>query len=187
MVFTPMTASEMLSQKIADAFDPKTTEKSIIEILCQAKLREQLHYSPEILFAKERENKWRDEIYQWGLYIRVLSMCWSRQMSLDMEPQGTVFEKWVIDGLSAIKEIVENEDDMPLGWSHDIDVFETILKVFLLVEALLRYGRGGGNLIGVLEELNSTMIKRNCHEYLIEKIREIIVCSVGVQKRDAPE
>ena len=108
-------------------------------------------------------------------------------MSLEIKSHDNVLEKWAIDGLSAIKEIIEKEDDTPLGWSHDVDVFETIMKVFLLVEVLLRYGRGGEKLVGVLEELKSIMIKRNCHEYLIAKIAEIIVYSVGAQKHDAAE
>ena len=187
MIFTPMTASEMLAQKIADAFDPETVEKSILEIICQTNVREKIQSPSEILFAKERENKWRDEIYQWGLYIRILSICWSRRMSLEMKSHDTVLEEWAADGLSAIKEIIEREGDTPLGWSYDVDVFETIKKVFLLVQVLLRYGRGGGKLVGILEELKSTLIKRNCHGYWIEKLGEIIVCSAAVQKRDAPE
>ena len=103
-------------------------------------------------------------------------------MSLEMKSQDRV-EEWVVDGLSAIKEAVDKEDDTPLGWSHDVEIFETIMKVILLVEILLRYGHGGVKLVGVLEELKSIMMKRNCHEYWIEKIGEIIVCSVGVEKR----
>lgn len=187
MVFTPMISSEKLAQTIADTFDPEALEHNLFPIIYNVNVRKNLQSTSDacttdILFAKERENLWRDEIYQWGLYLQMISTYRSRQMSMEIKSQeNTILENWTADAGFAIKEVVEMKNDIVLGWSHDIDVFETVMKVVLLVEVLLRYGRGG-IVSRVLEELKNAMTTKESHEFWIEKVEEIF-CGVGVQKR----
>ena len=94
-------------------------------------------------------------------------------MSLEIKSQDKILEAWAADGLFEIKHAVDVNDVAPLGWSHDVDVFETAVKVLLIVEVLLRYGCGG-SLIGVLKELRSTLMTRMGHEYWIEKTGQIV-------------
>ena len=172
MVTTPIAASEKLAQVIADTFDPIAIEKYLLSLIYNLNVRQNLQSTVDSLFAKERENIWRDELYQWKLYIRILSTSWSRQMSMEFRSQDSQLEDWITEVLLAMKLVAESKVDTPLGWSHDVDVFETVMKIILLADVLLRYGRGG-KLIGALEEVRDSMTERESHEFWVEKIERI--------------
>jgi len=175
LTFTPMSASEKLAQSIGETFDPQPLEKIVIDLVLENNVRQKLQVvlqPDDDLFAKERDNVWRDEAHLWGLYTGILSMCWSRGMSLELEPIDLGLEGWAVDGLDAVKELIEMKEDTPLGWGHDVDLFESVGKLFMVVEILLRYGRGR-NLGNVLEQLKQFMGEKKCHGFWVKKIGEL--------------
>jgi hypothetical protein len=175
LIFTPMAASERLAQIIGDAFDPECIEQTINPLISRTNVRQTLRSasdSSDPLFAKERENIWRDEIYLWQLYLRIVSICWSRKICLELGSYNDVLEKWATEGLLAVKEAIETNEDPPLGWSHDVDVFETVMKLLLMVEIILRYGCGAG-LAGPIETVKQAVAGRRSHEVWLEKMEEI--------------
>ena len=175
MTSTPMSASEKLAQSIGEAFNPEPLEQIVVDLILETNVRQKLRVAldpDDDLFAKERENVWRDEVHMWGLYTRILSMCWSRGMSLELEPMDWGLESWTVDGLEAVKEVIEMKEDTPLGWSHDVDLFESVVKLLMVVEIFLRYGRGG-NLGNTLEPLKRAMGEKKCHGFWVEKIVEL--------------
>lgn len=176
VAFTPMIASDKLAQLIGETFDPQHLEKRVIKILCQSNIRQEVRVvsqSSSNLFAKERQNVWRDEVYEFNLYIKIISECWSRQMNSDTGQHRDDLVEWIEREVVALNEVVELHEDVPLGWSHEKDVFEGVMKLFMVMEALLRYGRAR-NSVGKFEELERTMTKRESHEYWVERIRDIL-------------
>jgi len=174
MIPTPMAASEKLAQAIGENLDPRAVESYIISLICETKVVETLKgaiESSDILFAKERDNVWRDELYEWGLYIKILSACWSRQMGLESDRRSQALEEWLLNGIAEMKELSQMEDP-PFGWSQDIDAFESVIKVFKIAEVILRYGRGEF-LQSHLEDLEARMASGNGNGYLAQKLREI--------------
>jgi hypothetical protein len=172
MVSTPMAASDMLAQAIGETFDPRCIEMNVIPLICETNVHEALETdtgSSITLFAKERENVWRDEIHQFELYIHILSSCWRKQMCTESASEESILLEWVENGISEIKGVVEDKDDVPLGWSSDMEAFEAVTKVFMVVEALQRYGRGKRVLI-YARELEGIMSKLNGYEMWKEKL-----------------
>jgi hypothetical protein len=175
MMFTPMSASEKLAQSIGETSNPQTLEKIVVDLVLENNIRQKLQvalHPDDDLFAKERDNIWRDEIHMWELYTRVLSMCWSRQMGLELGPVDLRLERWTVDGLEAVKGVIEMKEDILLGWNHDVDLFESVVKLFMVVEILLRYGRGG-KLGNVLEQLKKGIDERKCHGFWVKNIGEL--------------
>ena len=145
MTFAPISASIELAQSIGDTFHPQCLERNVAGLILENNVRHKLQtalQSDEELFAKERDNVWRDEIHEWGLYICILSMCWSREMSLELEVLDLGLETWAVDSMGTVREVVEVKEDTPLWWNHDVELFESVVKLFMLVEIMLRYGRG---------------------------------------------
>jgi hypothetical protein len=174
MLYTPMEASEKLAQLIGETFPPEQLTAHVTKMICQTDVRETLTNAlnpDETLFAKERENIWRDEVYQTGLYTRILSLCWSRQMGDDAHGSNDELVNWVINGLDAIAQAIEIKDDEILGWTHDIDAFESVMKIFLMTEVLQRYGKAT-NLAHPLGELTQITSRRSTHEIWLEKLCE---------------
>ena len=93
-------------------------------------------------------------------------------MSLELEVLDLGLESWVVDSMEVIREVVEAKEDTPLGWSHDIESFESVVKSFMLVEIMLRYGRGK-KLGTPLEQLRRAMVEKKCHGFWIKKIAEL--------------
>ena len=175
MTFAPISASIELAQFVGDTFHPQCLERNVAGLILENNVRHKLQtafQSDEELFAKERDNVWRDEIHEWGLYICILSMCWSREMSLELGVLDLGLETWAVDSMGAVREVVEAKEDTPLGWSHDVELFESVVKLFMLVEIMLRYGRGK-NLGTALEQLRRAIIEKKCHGFWIEKIAEL--------------
>src|SRR5271154_141481 len=175
MTSTPMSASEKLAESIGETFNPKPLEQIVVDVILGNNVRQKFRVAldpDDDLFAKERENVWRNEVHMWGLYTRILSMSWSRGMSLELDPMDLGLERWTVEGLEAVKEVIETKEDTPLGWSHDVDLFESVVKLFMVVEILLRYGRGR-NLGNTLEPLKNAMGEKKCHGFWIEKIVEL--------------
>jgi hypothetical protein len=172
MVHTPMAASDMLARAIGETFDPRYVEMNVIPLIYETNVHEALETamgSSITLFAKERENVWRDEIHQFELYIHILSSCWSRQMCSESASEESALLEWVENGISEIKEAIKDKDDVPLGWSSDIEAFEAVMKVFMVVEAFQRYGRGK-QVIMHAKELEGIMAKLNGYEMWKEKL-----------------
>jgi hypothetical protein len=175
MLYTPMEASEKLAQLIGETFPPKHVTNYVTKIIFETNVREALTHAlnpDETLFAKERENIWRDEIYQTGLYTRILSLCWSRQMGDDTDGSDDGLVSWVMDGLDAMGHAIEAKVDEILGWTHDIVAFESVMKIFLLIEVLQRYGRAS-ILTRPLGELIQIMSCRATHEIWRERLCEL--------------
>lgn len=172
MVACPAIASQQLAQMIGETLDPDALERALLPIMkfdVGAKLLESLN-SEQVLFAKERENIWRDEICQWELYLRILSSCWSRQTRTEQKP----FVEWAEQGISAFREVAEGHEDTPLGWSSEVDLFEAVVKALLLSGALLKHGCGKGVLNLRLKELKSVLVKKKSHGYWISKVEGIL-------------
>lgn len=177
LIFTPMTASERLAQTIGDTFDSEFIEQIVSRLISRTNIRQALCSaidSTDPLFAKERENVWRDEVYLWELYFRIVSICWSRKLCLESGSGNDILRKWAAEGLLVVKEVIELNDDTPLGWSHDVDAFETVMKLFLTVEIILRYGRGAG-VIDTIEAVKQKMVARSSHEVWLEKVEKISI------------
>ena len=175
MTSTPISASEKLAQSIGETFPPQSVERSVAGLVLENNVRRNLQtalQSDEDLFAKERDNVWRDEIHEWGLYMRILAISWSREMSLGLGPLDLGLENWATDGMKAIREVVDSKEDTPLGWSHDVDPFEAAVKLFMLVEIMLRYGRGK-SLGPAIEQLRKAMFEKKCHGFWVKKMGEL--------------
>ena len=176
MTYTPMEASEKLTQLILDTFPAEPVEEEAIKLIVATDVRKEISgamTAEETLFAKERENIWRDEIYQLGLYIRVLSQCWSRQMGSTIHsPVDNRLMTWTKEGLTAIMKVVAAVDDTVLGWSQENDIFESIMKVLLVIEVMVRYGKAG-EVHKLVEETRDIMVKRKSHAVWREKLEEI--------------
>ena len=172
MVSAPAVAIEQLAQLIGETFDGDSLERALYPIMCfdvRAALLESLN-SEQVLFAKERENIWRDEICQWELYLRILSSCWSRLAKAEAMP----FVEWAEEGIFAIRAVVGKHEDTPLGWSNEVDLFEAVVKVLLLCKALLNSDRGKGVLDVRLEELKGVMVGKGSHVYWIGKLEGVL-------------
>jgi hypothetical protein len=172
MVSTPYIAAEKLVQRIGERLDPVALEHALYPIMAfdLQKVFVDSFGSEQVLFAKERENVWRDETWLWELYISILSSGWARTDKVAVTP----FVEWGERAISAIREMVEEHEDGPLGWSREVDLFEGVVKVLLLCQALLKYGYGKGVLDLGLSELRSVMTRKNSHVYWIVKIEGIL-------------
>ena len=172
MVSAPVIASERLAQMIGETFDADSLERVLCPIMCfdvRTTLVESLN-SEQVLFAKERENIWRDEICQWELYLRILSTCWSRPAKAEAMP----FVEWAEKGVSAIREVVDKHEDTSLGWGNEVDLFEAVVKVLMLCKALLNFNCGKGVLDVRLEELKGALVEKGSHEYWVAKLEGIL-------------
>ena len=89
-------------------------------------------------------------------------------MSLEITAMDLGLESSTADGISAFKEVIETKDDTPLGWSHDVDLFESVVKMFMVVEVLLRYGRDA-KFGSQLEQLKNVMGEKKCHEFWVKE------------------
>jgi hypothetical protein len=176
MVSTPMAASDMLTRAIGETFDPRCIEMNVIPLICETNVHEALETamgSSVTLFAKGRENVWRDEIHQFELYIHMLSSCWSRWMCTESVLEESTLLSWVENGFSEIKEVTEDRDDVLLGWSSDTEAFEAVMKVFMAVEALQRYGHGKRVKMHA-RALQGIMAKLHGYEMWKEKLSEVL-------------
>jgi hypothetical protein len=90
----------------------------------------------------------------------------------DKSESNDVLVEWVIDALDAIKDAVQSKEDAVLGWSHDIDAFESVMKVFTVVAVLLRYGKAG-DLLTPLGQLKEVMSRRSIHDVWKERVDDI--------------
>jgi hypothetical protein len=140
MISTPMGSEEKLANAIVSAFDYDTVEQIIIPIICRINLSEILNSpldSMDNLFAKERENVWRDEIYQLEHYLTILFKCWSKEKGAKNMLDSRLFQ-FALDGLNLIEQIPEKNKENPSGLGWDNDVCETIMKIALIVDLLNR-------------------------------------------------
>jgi hypothetical protein len=140
MISTPMGSEEKLANAIVSAFDYDTVEQIIIPIVCRINLSEILNSpldSMDNLFAKERENVWRDEIYQLEHYLAILFKCWSKEKGAENMLDSRLFQ-FALDGLNLIEQILEKNKENPSGLGWDNDVCETIMKIGLIVDLLNR-------------------------------------------------
>jgi hypothetical protein len=175
MVSTPMAASDKLAQAIGETFNPQCIEMDLISLICMTNVREELKTAlgtSSTLFAKERQNLWRDEVYQCELYTHILSMCWSRRMCTESASDDDALLDWVEKSISEIRDVIEFHDDVPLGWASDMDAFESATKVFIIVEALQRYGYNK-RVMMLTKGLENTMSKLKGYEIWKEKMEEI--------------
>jgi hypothetical protein len=172
MVSCPAIASEQLVQMIGETLDPDAVERALVPIICfdvRTAVGESLN-AEKVLFAKERENLWRDEVRHWELYLCILSSCWTRQT----ETEGTPYVGWAEQGVSEIRRVVDGYEDGPLGWSSEIEFFEAVVKILLLCQELLKHDCGKGVLDLKLEELKSVMLEKKSHEYWIAKLEVLL-------------
>lgn len=143
MTSTPMGSEEILSKAIVRVYDNDTIEQKIIPILCQTNILHKLK-SPldrtDDLFAKERDNVWRDEIYQHEYYLRILDQCWSRKTGGEKVGDSKLvqFGKEAVHQIQHLSEKYK-EDTTGFGWNND--VCEAIMKISLIVDLLDRHGR----------------------------------------------
>jgi hypothetical protein len=172
MVSTPYIAAEKLAQMIGQKLDPAALEHALYPIMAfdVQKVFVESFGSEQVLFAKERENVWRDEVWLWELYISILSSCWTRKD----KAAATAFVEWGERGISTVREMVEQHEDAPLGWSSEVGLFEGVAKVLLLCQALLKYDYGKGVLDLGLTELRSVMICKKSHGYWSVKIEGLL-------------
>jgi hypothetical protein len=175
MVSTPMAASNKFAQAIGETFNPQGIVMNLIPLICMTNVREELKTAlgtSNTLFAKERQNLWRDEVYQCELYTRILSICWSRRMCTESSSDDDALLDWVEKSISEIREVIEFNDDVPLGWTRDMDAFESATKVFIIVEALQRFGYNKRDMM-LTKGLENTMSRLKGYEIWKEKMEEI--------------
>ena len=139
MPATPMGSEEKLSTAIGNTFNIETIERNIIPILCKTKIDEQLASDTDDLFARERDNVWRDEIYQFENYLKMLGQVWKRDKGKKLL-DSKLFH-YVLGGIEMIERFLGKYDKNPVGWARDNDVCETIMKISLIVDLLNRYGK----------------------------------------------
>ena len=143
MILTPMGSEEKLSKAIVGVYDQDTIEQYIIPIICQTNIRQTLK-SPldcnDDLFAKERENVWRDEIYQLKHYLEILDQCWSKDKT-GKKMRDNKLAQFAKEGLYLIQELPENYNENVVRWGWNSDVCEAIIKSSLIVDLLDRHGK----------------------------------------------
>ena len=143
MISTPMGSEGKLSKAIVGVYDQDTIEQNIIPIICQTNIRQTLK-SPldcnDDLFAKERENVWRDEIYQLEHYLKILDQCWSKEKT-GKKMRHSKLVQFAKEGLYLIQELPEEYNENAVGWGWNYDVCEAIMKISLIVDLLGRHGR----------------------------------------------
>jgi hypothetical protein len=136
MISTPMGSEENLAKAIIETFDYDSIEQNIIPIICQANIPEALTSpldSRDNLFAKERENVWRDEIYELELYLDILSQSCRRLQGGEKLPHSRLVQ-FARDGVNLIQALPEKYKKSPVGWDWDNDVCEMIMKISLILE-----------------------------------------------------
>jgi hypothetical protein len=175
ITFTPIAASEKLAERIGEIFDPTTLEKTLIPILLEDRIVEKLQSSVQIsntLFEKERPNVYRDEIHQWGLYIGILEGCWKCRTRMNVTPLQTTLVKEVTEFVAVLDQIIRTTDDKPLGWSREVDVFESVVKLFMLIDVMLRY-LPQTELRDAFERLREFMVEAHSHPFWVERVDKL--------------
>lgn len=140
MPATPMGSEEKLSNAIGNTMDIEIIERNIIPILCKTKVDDELASDTDDLFARERDNVWRDEIYQYENYLKILARGWMRQTG-SQKLLDTRLLHYALEGIEMIEGALGKYDKNPVGWGRDNDVCETIMKISLLVDLLNRHGK----------------------------------------------
>ena len=136
MISTPMGSEENLAKAIIETFDYEYIEQNIVPIICQTNIPEALTSpfdSRDNLFAKERENVWRDEIYELELYLDILSQS-CRRLHGGEELSHSRLVQFARDGVNLIQALPEKYKESPVGWDWDNDVCEMIMKISLILD-----------------------------------------------------
>lgn len=98
-------------------------------------LLQELKKDDTALFAEERQNLYIDEAQEAGVWQEVM-------LSIDRSAIDSTMlaelARWAAEGLDALIEVAEEEDDGPLGWTSKPDVFTFGVRVLLAAQALLR-------------------------------------------------
>lgn len=97
------------------------------------------------LFVEEKQNLYVDEAQEADVWQEVL-------LSMNRSTiNGTVLAelgKWAVEGLDALVEVAEQEEDGPLDWTSKPDVFTFGVRALLTVQALLRLSEDEGLSVG---------------------------------------
>jgi len=175
VTLSPIAASHALAQFFQQNFDPGHLREHVVLSICELNIGTVLRATvrrSEVLFEKERENLWRDEIREFELRLRLLltpfrdgkSRCpKSRVMWLNQQ-----LTEWVERSLQSVKDFFAVHDDSVFGWNSDTDAFEALAMTFMAVAV---WGRVHFNphMIETLEELKISMKEKGQYPYWQEK------------------
>lgn len=174
ITLNPMAASEQLSEAITRKFDPYAIKRDIINSICRMSY-DQVLYSAvrpsNILFAKERSNVWRDELFEFELKIRMLERCWPAEPE-DIDKSEQELGRWIYNALSVALDVFKRNDGA-FGWSSDVDAFEVLSKIFAVREAMLRY-QEDQHLEKFADVWRKAIEGKNSHPYWVEKFTTLL-------------
>jgi len=142
LTLAPMAASEKLAECIVETFGFRLVKQYLINSLVKIDIDQtfkRCRLPSTVLFEKERQNVWKDEIFEFDLRLRMLTRCWEIQSEYFRENSDIFAEgglrHWVNDGLRILDPQFKEEDGM-FGWSGQIDLFEFTSKVFMTMQVL---------------------------------------------------
>jgi hypothetical protein len=117
--------------------------------------RELLVDEEDVLFAQERENVWRDEVFEFEVYVRILrAMVRSGGMELKrLEEVGVEFTRRLMRLVPS--DYLSSSEIFAVGGQTDL--FDTITKTFLLSQLLQDYN--------IHLPLRQTLLDSHIHSY----------------------
>lgn len=102
-------------------------------------LLQELKQEDTALFVEEKQNLYVDEAQEAGVWQEVmLSMARSAE---DCDILQSLKE-WATQGLDALLEVTEKEEDGPLGWTSKADVFTLGVRILFAAQVVLRLSEG---------------------------------------------
>ncbi|KAL8938210.1 MAG: hypothetical protein Q9216_004012 [Gyalolechia sp. 2 TL-2023] len=126
-------AQRLVAGHLSPYAPPKSTFPSPRALL------HELKQDDTALFVEEKQNLYIDEAQEAGVWQEVMLSMHRSAIDHDMLAE---LGKWSAEGLDALIEVAENEEDGPLGWTSKPDVFTFGTRVLLAAQALLRLSEG---------------------------------------------
>jgi hypothetical protein len=137
IILTPIAAGETLIEEIYWQFSAAQIKSYIIKTICKPDVAANLTAAPEpgnILFEKERQNVWRDELHEFDLRLRMLLRNWTKEND-SIDKDDAILKNWLKSSLSSLCSLLKDRDEV-FGWSSHVDTFEAVSKVFMTLNAL---------------------------------------------------
>lgn len=153
VAFRAVVASRIVSQ-------PGAREPSLDWRPANDQLTEALRFDGS-LFVVEEQNLFVDEVREtqrWASLLRILRWDESKDKAL------LALNGWVAGGLHGIKLLVDKEEDGPLGWASNPQVFAVCMRVAIMASTLVDVNLASAELRSVLADLTGKL--RSCEAHI---------------------
>ncbi|KAL8717206.1 MAG: hypothetical protein Q9225_005526 [Loekoesia sp. 1 TL-2023] len=129
------------------------------------------------LFVEEKQNLYIDEAREASVWQEVMLSMDRSTVNCDILQR---LKEWATQGLYALIEVTEKEEDGPLGWTSKADVFTLGMKILLAAQVVLRLSEDEtldidkNGLVVRLEQLLKVGVKKSLRPAWLQIIRETL-------------